>query len=381
MGNIKGRGSPLRHHPEAVEIDLIRGLFHAFAPALVMTISFLSAGLVILNRTGDSILLVLLILGAVASVARLVSAHLIAPVIHAEGVTIEQARYLERLFAIPYLCFSLVLGLFGFRLLQLPSADTHMVAAALSLSYCAGVAVGMGSRMWIAVPSMILALGPVIAAMLLQPDFLYKLSGAVMAAILLSGIQSLRGKQNRSADDIALRIAFSHLARKDALTALPNRIALREWWEQVVASGAENKLVAVHYLDLNDFKPVNDRHGHPVGDALLAAAGKRIARTIRDSDIVARLGGDEFAVIQYDIVNADDAAQLAARIREAITQPFSIGALTLKISTGHGFVVSRGRDEALEDLLALADKALYTSKQGGEISQYEAVETITRRVA
>ncbi|MCW2381183.1 MULTISPECIES: GGDEF domain-containing protein [unclassified Sphingobium] len=346
-----------------------------------MTISFLSAGLVILNRTGDSILLVLLILGAVASVARLVSAHLIAPVIHAEGVTIEQARYLERLFAIPYLCFSLVLGLFGFRLLQLPSADTHMVAAALSLSYCAGVAVGMGSRMWIAVPSMILALGPVIAAMLLQPDFLYKLSGAVMAAILLSGIQSLRGKQNRSADDIALRIAFSHLARKDALTALPNRIALREWWEQVVASGAENKLIAVHYLDLNDFKPVNDRHGHPVGDALLAAAGKRIARTIRDSDIVARLGGDEFAVIQYDIVNADDAAQLAARIREAITQPFSIGALTLRISTGHGFVVSRGRDEALEDLLALADKALYTSKQGGEISQYEAVETITRRVA
>ena len=381
MANSKNRSNPLRHHPEAVELELIRNLFHGFVPSLVMTISFLSAGLVIVNRTGDSLLPALVALGAFMSIARLVSARLIAPAIHANGTTVEQARTMERRFAMPYLGFALVLGLFGFRVLQLPYADAHMVASALALAYCAGVAVGMGSRLWVAVPSMLLALGPVIVATIIHPDSLYKLTGAVMAAILMSGIQSLRAKHERSAQDIGLRIAFSHLARKDALTALPNRIALQEWWEHHVESGDNQSLIAVHYLDLNDFKPVNDRHGHPVGDALLAAAGKRIARTIRDSDIVARLGGDEFAVIQYNIASADEAAQLATRIRDAIAQPFSIGALTLRISTGHGFVVARGKAEALDDLLGLADKALYASKQAGEISQYEAVEPIVRRVA
>ena len=191
----------------------------------------------------------------------------------------------------------------------------------------------------------------------------------------------MRNKHQRSVQDIGLRLTFSNLARKDPLTALPNRIAMRERYDErmVVNNGA--RLMAVHYLDLNGFKPVNDSHGHPVGDALLTAVGKRIARTIRDSDIVARLGGDEFAVIQYDIKNADEAAQLAARITDAICSPFRIGHLTINISAGLGYVVAKGQEEDLDHLLNLADQALYTSKRQGEISQYDAVETITKRVA
>ena len=377
---MKNRSTTHRQLPEAVEIELIRSVFHAFVPALVMTLCFLAAGVEIYLRTRDPILLALLIGGMVASVARL-SLVFSSREIHSKSLTITRARLLEFRFTLAYLAFALFLGMFGARALLTDSAEIHMLVMCLLFSYCAGVAVGMGLRLRIALPAMFVTLGPAVCVAMINETTIYRITGALVAAILLSGSQSLRNKHQRSVQDIGLRLTFSNLARKDPLTALPNRIAMREWYDErmVVNNGA--RLMAVHYLDLNGFKPVNDSHGHPVGDALLTAVGKRIARTIRDSDIVARLGGDEFAVIQYDIKNADEAAQLAARITDAICSPFRIGHLTINISAGLGYVVAKGQEEDLDHLLNLADQALYTSKRQGEISQYDAVETITKRVA
>jgi diguanylate cyclase (GGDEF)-like protein len=377
---MKFRSEPSRQ-PEAVEIELIRSLFHNLQPSLVMTVSFLAAGSLIHSRTGDSNLLLLLIVGTLASIARLLACWMLAPSVHKDDVTLAHALRLELRFGVPYLSFGAILGAFAYRAFQLPHQDVHMLVATLLMAYCAGVAVGMGLRLRIAITAMILALLPTIISAIVHTDVLYNVAGVVMSAILASGIQALRSRKKRSVEDIGLRLTFAHLARKDALTALPNRIALREWFEQRVASAREDSLIAVHYLDLNGFKPVNDQYGHPVGDELLTAAGKRIARTIRDSDIVARLGGDEFAVVQHGLSNPDEAAQLADRLRDAISQPFRIRGLNLRISTGLGFVVSRGKEEDLDDLLGLADKALYVSKSTGEISQYDAVEPVKRRVA
>nr|WP_284732180.1 GGDEF domain-containing protein [Sphingobium nicotianae] len=203
---------------------------------------------------------------------------------------------------------------------------------------------------------------------------------ALVAALLAGGTQSLRARKERSIKDISLRLAFANLARKDALTAMPNRIALREWFEERIAAGVDKGLIAVHYIDLNGFKPVNDSYGHPVGDALLIMVGKRVANTIRETDMAARLGGDEFAVIQYGIEDADEARMLADRLSAAIARPFRIGTRTIRISTGLGFVVADGRDEDLEHLLGLADEALYASKRSdGEVRQYDAVESLQQR--
>lgn len=378
---MKNRSTIQRQLPEPVEIELIRGVFHAFMPALVMTFCFLIAGVEIFTRTGDRLLLVLLVGGMLASIARLSCMRFALREIHEKSLTLGRARQLEARFAFAYIAFALFLGMFGARALHGPGASLHMLVMCLLIAYCAGVAVGMGSRLRIALPSMIVTLGPAICVNLASEDMIYRTTGALMAAILISGIQSLRGKHQRTIQDISLRLTFSNLARKDALTALPNRIALREWFDERMAIKSSTGLIAVHYLDLNGFKPVNDTHGHPVGDALLAAVGKRIARTIREHDIVARLGGDEFAVVQYGIKNADEAAQLAARIADAIAAPFRIGKLTLKISTGLGYVIADGKDEDLDHLMSLADQALYDSKREGEISQYDVVEPISRRVA
>lgn len=375
--------SRVPHHrvaPEAVEIELIRSLFHAFIPSSVMTIGFTAAGAVIVMKTGDMILLGLLVCGVVASSARLIVAWRLSARAHRPDLGLAQARRLERRFALPYLGFALLLGLFGLRAFLLPFADVHMLTICLLIGYCAGVAVGMGSRLWIAVPSMLVSTVPAALAALLVPDPLYTVMSGLVAALLTAGTHSLRSRHDRSVKDIGLRLAFAHLARKDALTALPNRIALREWYEEKVAMGGAG-LIAVHYIDLNGFKPVNDSYGHPVGDALLAIVGKRIARTIRASDIAARLGGDEFAVIQYGLHSVREAELLAQRLSDAIARPFRVDGHAIRISTGLGYVVADGRDEDLDHLLTLADRALYASKRTGMVTQYEAVEPLQERAS
>lgn len=364
--------------PEAVEIDLIRTLFHAFMPAALMTVGFIASGWVIVQRTGDGLLLALLVIGALASAARLAVAWRLAPIAAQPRLTLAQARKLERHFALPYFAFAFTLGWFGMRVFMLPHADVHMLTMCLLVGYCAGVAVGMGLRLWIALPAMAISTIPAIITALFTPDPIYWVMSALVVALMIGGAESLRNRQERSGKFIGMRIAFANLARKDALTALPNRIALREWYEERVASGHAG-LIAVHYIDLNGFKPVNDSYGHPVGDALLTIVGKRIARTIRDTDIAARLGGDEFAVIQYDLSNVAEAAQLAARLETVISRPFRIGRRSIRISTGLGYVIADGREEDLDHLLSLADQALYASKRRGEVTQYEAVEPIRPR--
>jgi len=378
---MKSRPNFHRTQPEAVEIEMIRSLFLAFIPSTIMTVGFIASGLMIHARTGDRIVLALLVLGAIASITRLVVAWRFAGESAEPRLTLKQARRLERRFALPYLSFAAILGLFGVRVFMLPAPELHMLTICLLVGYCAGVAVGIGLRLWIAAPAMALAVAPTALAAALTPDPLYWVLSGLVLALLVGGTHNLHRRHALAVKAVAMRFIFATLAREDALTALPNRIALREWFEEHMARD-EDGLIAVHYIDLNGFKPVNDSFGHPVGDKLLTAVGRRIAHTIRDTDIAARLGGDEFAVIQRGLTSGTQAEMLAARLSEAISRPFRLGDRTIAISTGLGFVVARpSHNEDLDHLLTLADQALYASKRAGEVQQYEAVETIRRRSA
>ena len=376
---MKSRTPLYRHQSETVEIELIRSLFLAFVPSVIMSVNFAAAGMIALVRLWDPALFVLLLIGTAASSARLIVAWRLGPTAADGKLSLEEARRLERRFAIPYLAFAVVLGAFGVRAFMLPAVDLHMLTVCLMLGYCAGVAVGMGLRLWIAVPAMLISTAPAMLVALTSPNPVYWVMSAVVAFLIIGGTQSLFARRERSIKDIGLRLAFANLARKDALTALPNRIAMREWYDARLADDGEGML-AVHYIDLNGFKPVNDSHGHPVGDALLIMVGKRISNTIRDTDLVARLGGDEFAVIQYGIRNPEEAEGLARRLVDAIRRPFRIGERTINISTALGYVIAKGRDEDLEHLLGLADQALYASKRGeGAIVQHDPVESLQQR--
>jgi diguanylate cyclase (GGDEF)-like protein len=115
---------------------------------------------------------------------------------------------------------------------------------------------------------------------------------------------------------------IAHMAHHDALTNLPNRTLLRERLEDALAHVQRGGQIAVLYLDLDHFKSINDTLGHGVGDELLKAVALRLKSCIGEDDTIARLGGDEFAIVQTAIGSPSDVANLAARIRDALTEPY-----------------------------------------------------------
>ena len=158
---------------------------------------------------------------------------------------------------------------------------------------------------------------------------------------------------------------IAHMAMHDTLTGLPNRALFSDRLEWAIGSIEGEMRVAVHCLDLDRFKAVNDTLGHPMGDALLCAAARRLHGCVRGSDLVARLGGDEFAVLQTGVADPAEAAALAARLIEVLSEPFEIRGHRIVIGASVGIAMAPGDGASGEILLKNADLALYSSKSEG----------------
>ena len=177
---------------------------------------------------------------------------------------------------------------------------------------------------------------------------------------------------------------IEQMAWRDELTGVANRARLMHEMAALLENdrGAESK-TALILVDLDDFKGVNDTHGHPFGDALLKAVAQRLTRAAGDNVIVARIGGDEFALLQTYCENDDASAELAERILQAIRQPFTIDDFMLAVrpSLGVARCPRDGRD--LETLFKAADLALYSAKSGGRdrVGYYEPKLEIELREA
>ncbi|RYY93839.1 MAG: GGDEF domain-containing protein [Comamonadaceae bacterium] len=156
------------------------------------------------------------------------------------------------------------------------------------------------------------------------------------------------------------------LASLDPLTGLGNRSAfegrLHEAMDQCAMLGTA---MALLYIDLDHFKQVNDRYGHPCGDALLRAVARRLSKSTRGTDFVARLGGDEFTVILQALNGPEDAARVARKILKALAEPFMLDERTLQVSASVGAACYSGGDLSADALIRRADEALYEAKGAG----------------
>lgn len=159
---------------------------------------------------------------------------------------------------------------------------------------------------------------------------------------------------------------LTYLARYDPLTGLINRFLFSDRLESAIGRAKRDEtLVALMFLDLDDFKQVNDHFGHATGDALLKQVAKRIVAAVRETDSVARIGGDEFTVILESGSRPEDAGQVATKILEAVAEPFLVGNRELRVTASIGIAMYPLDGDSSQALLRDADIAMYSAKAAG----------------
>ncbi|WP_240456972.1 EAL domain-containing protein [Acidovorax sp. 1608163] len=161
-------------------------------------------------------------------------------------------------------------------------------------------------------------------------------------------------------------VLLQKLAHFDALTGLPNRVLLARKLQEAMASArAQGSLLGVAYLDLDGFKPVNDRFGHGAGDRLLVAVAGRLTRALRPEDCVARLGGDEFVILLPHLASGCDCEARLTRVMDSVAAPYPLDAERVVVTASIGYTLFPSDDADADTLLRHADQAMYAAKQAG----------------
>ncbi|MGR7920860.1 PAS domain S-box protein [Zobellella denitrificans] len=189
-------------------------------------------------------------------------------------------------------------------------------------------------------------------------------------------ISALRDRQGRISHYVAVFSDISqlkadtaeleHIAQYDPLTGVPNRRLLADRLLQAMARARRlGSQLAVCYLDLDGFKQVNDRHGHPAGDQLLIEISRRLTHILRQYDTLARLGGDEFVLLFAELQHSEDIAPILSRVLAAVAAPVELDDARVQVSASIGVTFYPHDDGSADLLLQHADQAMYHAKQGG----------------
>ena len=271
---------------------------------------------------------------------------------------------------------SLLLGILWASLPLIFFADTSPGGQVIIACLCAGM-LGGGAFALASIPAAAIAFtAPIVVASAITIGRSGDVAYALVAVLMVSYISVLWRGIYVYASQIVQRVGEQVKAerevRRDELTSLPNRLAFFEELESAfVRLTRSHEQFAVLYLDLDDFKIVNDRCGHAAGDKLLVEVGSRLRESVRQVDLVARLGGDEFAIVVADVADAAIVPALAARIVSSLDRPFLIDGRQIYTGACVGIALAPADGDNPEFLLKNADEALYDAKHrpGGVIQR------------
>ena len=207
-------------------------------------------------------------------------------------------------------------------------------------------------------PVTLFSLFNIVTVLLVTAFFVWLLASDWRAALLRLEVENERIRESHARID---KLAFH-----DSLTGLPNRLLARDRFEQAMALARRNQTsVALLYLDLDDFKAVNDSLGHSSGDLLLCDVAQRLNQAVRASDTVSRQGGDEFLIVMGSLGDDSDAAAMAVKIIDLLTTPFQVNGLEVSTTGSLGIALYPADGGDFETLLKNADMAMYRAKESG----------------
>lgn len=352
-------------HPNpGIRRELVELLYTALPQVLAISVTSVCGGVALAilgGDTGYALISGLLFLTAAVRVSTLVRYKAHAPNLSDRDVVIW-----EHIYGVCAAAFSIALGMLSYRALRLGDAPGAWVAFGLSMSYCVGMVSRAAIRPWIVLTASALLLAPTIVAGLLRPEWPYKI-GAIMLVLFWMTLREASLHLSTSfIDRLEAKHALARQAAQDFLTGLPNRAAFLSALRNIEGH------VAIIAIDLDDFKPVNDRFGHHTGDELLRQVAARLTECIGDHGLAARYGGDEFMLLrEVEDGPAGHAAALALTRQAvlALSMPYLLSGLPVRIGASAGILVTENTSAAPEngatDLLERVDRALYAAKRAG----------------
>jgi diguanylate cyclase (GGDEF)-like protein len=389
---FRARGSPPRRPlPDDVYAELVDIIFRSMSPLINMGVVAAGVGALLYSMTHD------FAVAALAAVSLLIMLGRVGLNLayhrRRSGLplALAEVKRWELAFGTGSLIAAVALGLLNARALIVGGVAEQLLVTGMMFGYCAGAVIRLSVRpalVAISVPAVMLLTFAGFAVHYANSEGLYGGAyvglGLLVAMFSLGTVEMVNHLYRTTLEQLTTKSMLSHLARKDELTGLSNRLSLRERFDQdMIKVRRSGDFIALHFVDLDRFKAVNDNHGHPVGDALLKMVAGRLTRALRDGDTAARLGGDEFVILQTNIDGPREAEILAKRLVREISKPYSIDGHELSIGASVGVAMAPQEGIDLDDLAARADAALYRAKttKRGTIGFWKEPQLLARGAA
>ncbi len=352
-------------HPNpSIRRELVELLYTSLPQVMAISATSVCGAVALAVLDGDIGYAVISGLIFITAAARLYSLHRYAS--HAAHLSDKDVIRWEWVYGICAAAFSIALGLLSFRALRMGDAPGAWIAFGLSMSYCVGMVSRAAIRPWIVLLASALLLAPTAIAALLRPELPYNLGAIMLVLFWITLREASRHLSTAFIDRLEAKHALARQASHDFLTGLPNRAAFLSALEN--AKGH----VAIIAIDLDDFKPVNDRFGHHMGDNLLQQVARRLTECIGSDGLAARFGGDEFMLVrrvEEGQAGRDAALALTRQAVVALSMPYLVADLPVRIGASAGILVTENTlspsANAAARLLERVDRALYAAKRAG----------------
>jgi diguanylate cyclase (GGDEF)-like protein len=355
---------PFRNPNPGIRRELVELLYTSFPQVLAISATSVTGAVTLAALTGDPACAVISFLILITAAARLYSLRLYPS--RAAKFSDEDVVRWERIYGAGAAAFGTALGLLSFRALELGDAPGAWLSFGLSMSYCVGMVSRAAVRPWIVLLTAALLLTPTTVAGLLRPEMAYKIGAGMLFLFWITLREASRHLSTAFIERLEAKHALARQASHDFLTGLPNRAAF------LSALRSAKGPVAIVAIDLDGFKPVNDRHGHHAGDDLLRQVAARLTECMASHGIAARFGGDEFMLLK-NVENGQagrDAAQILAKEAVlALSMPYLVSDVPVRIGASAGILMTEhalsASANAASQLLEQVDRALYAAKRAG----------------